>query len=162
MNKSASKCRSHAALHYVRLNATVLNHIYAPNLNFVHDKVLAPLTTLLQLLEVPAKLVLKRRDKLLDYECARAHLERSREKEAKHARDHLSECQKNYEALNNQLLEDLPPLIDRCALVFAHCFQLYLLALTNIHAQVRAQLTPLITHVSCLHPHSTNSNTLAN
>ena len=68
-------------LQYVRINATVLNEIYTKNLNFVHEKVLQPLNCLLKLLEIPNKLILKRRDKLLDYECARSNFVKLKDKQ---------------------------------------------------------------------------------
>ena len=135
-------------LQYVRINATVLNEIYTKNLNFVHEKVLQPLNTLLKMLEIPNKLITKRHDKLLDYECARANYEKNKEKNLiKAVQENLYECQKNYEALNNQLLEELPKLIEKCSFIFDKCFKLYLTALKNIHEKVRSQLTNLINPV---------------
>jgi hypothetical protein len=46
----------------------------------VHEKVLQPLNNLLKLLEVPNKLIQKRRDKLLDYEFARSNYEKLKDK----------------------------------------------------------------------------------
>lgn len=135
---------------YVRINATVLNEIYNKNLNFVHEKVLQPLNSLLKLLEVPNKLITKRHDKLLDFECARANYEKNKEKNnlIKAVQENLYECQKNYEALNNQLIEDLPNLIEKCSYIFAKCFKLYMSALKNIHEKVQYQLRNLINPVS--------------
>ena len=48
--------------------------------NFVHEKVLQPLNDLLKLLEVPNKLIQKRKDKLLDYECARSNYDKLKDK----------------------------------------------------------------------------------
>lgn len=133
----------------MRINATVLNEIYTKNLNFTHEKVLQPLNNLLKLLEVPNKLILKRHDKLLDYECARTNFEKNKEKHlAKAVQENLYESQKNYEALNNQLLEDLPSLIEKCSYIFDKCFKLYLIALKNIHEKVGSQLKNLINPVS--------------
>ena len=46
----------------------------------MHEKVLQPLNNLLKLLEVPNKLIQKRRDKLLDYEFARSNYEKLKDK----------------------------------------------------------------------------------
>ncbi len=136
-------------LQYVRINTIVLNEIYTKNLNFTHDKVLQPLNNLLKLLEIPNKLILKRHDKLLDYECARVNFEKTKEKNlAKTVQESLYETQKNYEALNNQLLEELPDLIDKCAYIFNKCFNLYLIALRSIHEKVGSQLKNLLNTVS--------------
>ena len=67
-------------LKYVYINSTVLNDIYTNNANFVHEKVLKPLNDLLKLLEIPNKLITKRGDKLLDYECARSNAEKLKDK----------------------------------------------------------------------------------
>jgi len=132
-------------LQYVRINATVLNEIYTKNLNFTHEKVLQPLNNLLKLLEIPNKLILKRHDKLLDFECARINHEKTKEKHlVKAVQENLYEAQKNYEALNNQLLEELPNLIEKCAYIFNKCFKLYLIALKSIHEKVGSQLKNLI------------------
>ena len=46
----------------------------------MHEKVLQPLNALLKYLDVPNKLIIKRHDKLLDYECARANFEKLKDK----------------------------------------------------------------------------------
>ena len=115
----------------------------------MHEKVLKPLNDLLKLLEIPNKLITKRRDKLLDFECARSNSEKPREKNSlKQVQDNLYEAQKNYEALNNQLLEELPILIDKSSMIFERCFILYLIALKNIHESIRQQLSNLMNIVS--------------
>ena len=64
------------------------------------------------------------------------------------SQDSLYEAQKNYEALNNQLLEELPNLIEKCSYIFDKCFKLYLTALRNIHERIRFQLKNLINPVT--------------
>ena len=54
--------------------------------------------------------------------------------------DNLYEAEKNFEALNNQLLEELPKLIEKCSSIFKKCFFLYLNVLKNIHENIRIQL----------------------
>jgi hypothetical protein len=112
--------------------------------------VLKPLNELLKLLEIPNKLITKRRDKLLDFECARSTNEKQLRDKAlmKTAQENLYEAQKNYEALNNQLLEELPSLIEKCSKIFERCFILYLVALKNIHESIRLQLSNLINQVN--------------
>lgn len=72
--------KSDEILQYVHINAEMLNNIYSKNTNFVHEKVLQPLNNLLKLLEVPNKLIQKRRDKLLDYEFAKSNYEKLKDK----------------------------------------------------------------------------------
>ena len=95
--------------HYVYINASVLNQIYNINvqlclsnsnisfrpvlyltvvvvviyraqINFFHTSVLQPLNELLKYLDIPNKLITKRHDKLLDYECARANIHKLKDK----------------------------------------------------------------------------------
>ena len=65
--------------------------------------------------------------------------------------DNLYEAQKNYEALNNQLLEELPNLIEKCSTIFKMCFHLYLNALRNIHEKIRFELFKLINQVNLIY-----------
>jgi hypothetical protein len=62
----------------------------------------------------------------------------------KTVQENLYEAQKNYEALNNQLLEELPYLIEKCSTVMQKCFTLYLRALGDIHKRIRFQLFNLL------------------
>ena len=50
--------------------------------NFIHEKVIEPLNSILKLYEIPNKLIAKRHDKLLDYECARSNYEKVKDKSA--------------------------------------------------------------------------------
>ncbi|XP_017788298.1 PREDICTED: LOW QUALITY PROTEIN: dynamin-binding protein-like [Habropoda laboriosa] len=74
------------------------------------SRVSTPLHDLTMLLEGPAVLITKRHHKLLDYDAAIA--KREKYKESRFAQDELTTTKSNYEALTNQLLEELPILID--------------------------------------------------
>jgi hypothetical protein len=45
-------------------------------MNLVHDRVVQPLKSLLECLQVPAKLIEKRHDKMLDYEFAKSNVDK--------------------------------------------------------------------------------------
>jgi hypothetical protein len=50
--------------------------------------------------------------------------------------DNLYETQKNYEALNNQLLEELPILIEKSFIIVDKCVTLYLIAVKNMNESI--------------------------
>ncbi len=104
---------------------------------FTHQKVFKPLKNLIDLLEVPNKFIAKRHDKLLDYECARLNYARMKDKSLlKILQENMYDAQKNYEALNNQLHEELPRLIKMCSFIFEKCFKLYLVILKDFHEKI--------------------------
>jgi hypothetical protein len=49
-------------------------------MKLIQEKVIQPLNSLNSLLEIPNKLINKRNDKLLDYECARLNADKTRDK----------------------------------------------------------------------------------
>jgi hypothetical protein len=96
--------------------------------------VLNPLNTLQKHLETPNKLIEKRNDKLLDYEFAKSNIEKLNDKNIlRQNLNNLVEAQQNFEALNSQLVEDLPKLTMSCAAIFDKCFKIYANAMKSIH-----------------------------
>ncbi len=124
-----------------------------PKVNFIHEKVIKPLKSMLKLLEIPTKLIIKRNDKLLDYECAKTNAEKTTMTTTAnddgilvHA-SRLYEAQKNYEALNNQLLEELPVLNGNCLYLLQKCLNLYLHTIRNMNENISMQISSLyVTH----------------
>ncbi|KAI4493102.1 hypothetical protein M0802_009652 [Mischocyttarus mexicanus] len=94
-----------------------------------------PLNLLTTFLEGPAVLITKRHDKLLDYDAAISKSEKY--KESKIVQDELATARNNFEALNQQLLEELPILIDAAINVLFKCI--------NAFANARKLLTGKIT-----------------
>ncbi|XP_063995287.1 dynamin-binding protein-like [Diachasmimorpha longicaudata] len=76
----------------------------------IERRVNEPVYFLISLLEGPALLITKRGDKLLDYDNAISRGEKYRE--SKVVQEELATAKTNYEALNQQLLEELPILIE--------------------------------------------------
>ncbi|XP_032683683.1 dynamin-binding protein-like isoform X2 [Odontomachus brunneus] len=89
----------------------------------VEKRVSAPLHLLTTLLEGPAVLISKRHDKLLDYDAAISKSEKS--KESKIVQEELFTAKSNYEALNQQLLEELPILLDSVANILVTCLSAF-------------------------------------
>lgn len=103
--------------------------------------VIAPLTQLLSMFTGPHKLVQKRFDKLLDfYNCT----ERAEKLKDKKTLEELQSARNNYEALNAQLLDELPR-FQRCAQgLFANCIHGYAEAHRDFVQQALEQLQPLL------------------
>ncbi|XP_011872421.1 PREDICTED: dynamin-binding protein-like [Vollenhovia emeryi] len=91
--------------------------------SYIEKRVSAPLHFLATLLEGPAVLVAKRHDKLLDYDAAISKSEKS--KESKIVQEELFTAKSNYEALNQQLLEELPILLDATANILVNCINAF-------------------------------------
>ncbi|KAL1243659.1 Dynamin-binding protein [Trichinella spiralis] len=93
------------------------------HINALQTDVIAPMAKLLIEAKGLEKLVEKRRDKLLDYEMADSKLQKSYTKATEHVKMHtnmqrMKKCQSEYEALNRQLLVDLPKFIEKCLQTF--------------------------------------------
>ncbi|XP_014482801.1 PREDICTED: dynamin-binding protein-like [Dinoponera quadriceps] len=89
----------------------------------IEKRVNAPLHLLATLLEGPAVLISKRHDKLLDYDAAISKSEKY--KESKIVQEELFTAKSNYEALNQQLLEELPILLDSAANILVSCISAF-------------------------------------
>ncbi len=104
-----------------------------------------PLKTLLKMLEIPNKLIMKRNDKLLDYECAKMNAEKDKAI-VKNYEDDIYDAQKNYEALNNQLIEELPILNQNCLLLLRKCLNLYLHGIKVMNEKILLEMSPFIAY----------------
>lgn len=81
-------------------------------------EVISPLNNLLQLFQGPQRLIQKRHDKCLDYDSLSNKIEKIKDRDKwKQAKEELEFAKKNYEALNAQLLDELP-VFNSKALVF--------------------------------------------
>ena len=92
------------------------------------DHLTTPLETLIGLFQDPFHLIEKRKDKLLDYDHMQYALENEPEK-TKQLQDDCTMARRNYEALNTQLLEELPHFIESTVKMLQH------LIATMVHAQ---------------------------
>ena len=59
-------------------------------------------------------------------------------------KDHLEACQRNYEALNDQLAEELPPLFTAVSAATCHSIHLFNLLLRNFHRTLRTRFEALL------------------
>ncbi|KAL1787756.1 dynamin-binding protein isoform X1 [Sigmodon hispidus] len=103
--------------------------------------VINPLNQLLSMFTGPHKLVQKRFDKLLDfYNCT----ERAEKLKDKKTLEELQSARNNYEALNAQLLDELPKFQQYAQSLFTNCIHGYAEAHCDFVQQTLQQLQPLL------------------
>lgn len=102
---------------------------------------IAPLSQLLSMFAGPHKLIQKRFDKLLDYDSCRERAERLRERRAQ---DELQATRNNYEALNAQLLDELPKFQQAAEGLLKGCLCAFAQAQRHFIGQALGQLHPLL------------------
>ncbi|KAM4636493.1 dynamin-binding protein isoform 3-T3 [Discoglossus pictus] len=104
--------------------------------------VISPLNQLLNMFAGPHKLVQKRFDKLLDFHnCT----ERAEKMKDKRTQDELQSAKNNYEALNAQLLDELPKFHNYAKDLFASCVRGYANAHCDFVKLALEELKPLLT-----------------
>ncbi|XP_040217391.1 dynamin-binding protein isoform X1 [Rana temporaria] len=103
--------------------------------------VISPLTQLLTMFAGPHKLVQKRFDKLLDYHNCTEKAEKLKDKRTL---DELQSARKNYEALNAQLLDELPKFHNYAKELFASCVRGYANAHCDFVKLALEELKPLL------------------
>uniref|UniRef100_A0A673MPS5 Dynamin-binding protein n=1 Tax=Sinocyclocheilus rhinocerous TaxID=307959 RepID=A0A673MPS5_9TELE len=103
--------------------------------------VITPLTQLLNMFAGPHKLIQKRRDKLLDYDNCKERAERLKDKRVQ---EELQTARNNYEALNAQLLDELPKFHRAAEDLFTSCVRGFTQAQRDFIALTLGELTPLL------------------
>ncbi|XP_065118971.1 dynamin-binding protein isoform X1 [Paramisgurnus dabryanus] len=103
--------------------------------------VIAPLTQLLNMFAGPHKLILKRKDKLLDYDNCKERAERLKDKRVQ---EELQAARNNYEALNAQLLDELPKFHRTAEELFISCVRGFSQAQKDFISLTVRELTPLL------------------
>ncbi|XP_078269464.1 dynamin-binding protein [Rhinoraja longicauda] len=102
--------------------------------------VIGPLTQLLGMCAGPHKLMIKRFDKLLDFHNCKERAERLKDKRTL---DELQAAKNNYEALNAQLLDDMPRFHRSAEELFLGCVQGFAEAHHRFVGATLAELLPL-------------------
>lgn len=104
-----------------------------------------PLETLLSLFQNPLHLIQKRKDKLLDYDRMQYALDHAEDSEKiSQLREEVLLARRNYEALNTQLLEELPLFIESVATMLQHQLARIMQAQYTFCSSVSALLPPLL------------------
>ena len=111
------------------------------------DHVSSPLETLNSLFQNPFHLIQKRRDKLLDYDHTQYALDRAEDSDKiAQLKEDLLLAKRNYEALNTQLLEELPSFIDLVVKMLQYQLTVLVQAQYSFFASVSELLPPLLSH----------------
>lgn len=120
----------------------IMNHYWVDFKNVVERRVTMPLMSLLDLFEGPCKLIEKRNDKLLDYDNCLAKADKN--KDNRQLQDELFKSKHNYEALNQQLLEDLPKLIELSTEILVECLSALIAAQKLFSGKITKQYLNLM------------------
>ncbi|XP_028285720.1 dynamin-binding protein isoform X2 [Parambassis ranga] len=100
-----------------------------------------PLTQLLLMFAGPHKLIQKRFDKLLDYDNCKERAERLKDRRVQ---DELQVARNNYEALNAQLLDELPKFHSAAEELFTGCVRAFAQAQKDFMKTTLGELKPLL------------------
>ncbi|KAI4807727.1 hypothetical protein KUCAC02_027515 [Chaenocephalus aceratus] len=103
--------------------------------------VINPLTQLLLMFAGPHKLIQKRFDKLLDYDNCKERAERLKDRRVQ---DELQAARNNYEALNAQLLDELPKFHGAAENLFTGCVRAFAHSQKNFTKTTLGELKPLL------------------
>ncbi|XP_053094652.1 dynamin-binding protein isoform X4 [Pangasianodon hypophthalmus] len=103
--------------------------------------VISPLTQLLSMFAGPHKLIQKRFDKLLDYDNCKERAERLKDKRVQ---EDLQTARNNYEALNAQLLDELPKFHRAAEELFTNCMRGFAQAQRDFIFLTLGELSPLL------------------
>ncbi|XP_076037755.1 uncharacterized protein LOC143023129 isoform X2 [Oratosquilla oratoria] len=106
--------------------------------------VIAPLKHLVQYFKAPERLIQKRHDKLLDYDNAQYKLDKNRDPtRTRILEEELSQVKGTYEAMNTQLLEELPLLNFHATQLVAILLKSMVGARMNLHGHLARQYLQL-------------------
>uniref|UniRef100_A0A3Q4BGM0 Dynamin-binding protein n=1 Tax=Mola mola TaxID=94237 RepID=A0A3Q4BGM0_MOLML len=103
--------------------------------------VINPLTQLLLMFAGPHKLIQKRFDKLLDYDNCKERADRLKDRRIQ---DELQVARNNYEALNAQLLDELPKFYIAAEELFTGCVRAFAQAQKDFMKTTLGELKPLL------------------
>ncbi|KAJ7357603.1 hypothetical protein OS493_024416 [Desmophyllum pertusum] len=117
-----------------RIGETIL-YIF---MNSVQMQVLSPLNSLLNLFQGPQRLIQKRNDKCLDYDRWSNKIDKIKDRDKlKAAKEELELAKKNYEALNTQLLEEIPGFTEMCMALVVDCLENFALAQNRLYYEMQ-------------------------
>nr|CAD7396633.1 unnamed protein product [Timema cristinae] len=127
---------------YQSIHNRIYSHFWMDFKSSVERRVMDPLNTLLAYFDGPEKLVQKRNDKLLDYDgyCARA----DKLKDNRQFQEELAISKSNYEALNWQLLEELPILTTLACELFVECMAAFVTSRRLLSGKITKQYLTLM------------------
>ncbi|XP_015929681.1 rho guanine nucleotide exchange factor 38 isoform X2 [Parasteatoda tepidariorum] len=111
----------------------------------VERSINSPIKLLLQSFRGPTNLIQKRYDKLLDHESSTSKLEKNKDAtKIKLLQENQTMAKNTYEALNSQLLDDLPKLCDLSIEILYDCIRCFLKAKKNFVGRAALLLITLM------------------
>ncbi|XP_063261613.1 dynamin-binding protein isoform X2 [Prinia subflava] len=126
---------------FQKVNRLISDQLFSSFKERTERLVSSPLSQLLSMFAGPHKLVQKRFDKLLDFHnCT----ERAEKLKDKRTLEELQSARNNYEALNAQLLDELPQFLRFAKELFASCVRGYAEAHCDFVHLALEELTPLL------------------
>ncbi|KAI1236303.1 hypothetical protein IHE44_0001588 [Lamprotornis superbus] len=126
---------------FQKVNRLISDQLFSSFKERTERLVSSPLSQLLSMFAGPHKLVQKRFDKLLDFHnCT----ERAEKLKDKRTLEELQSARNNYEALNAQLLDELPKFLRFAKELFASCVQGYAEAHCDFVRLALEELRPLL------------------
>ncbi|XP_065603034.1 dynamin-binding protein isoform X2 [Cyrtonyx montezumae] len=140
---------------FLKVNRLISDQLFSNFKERTERLVSSPLNQLLSMFVGPHKLVQKRFDKLLDFHnCT----ERAEKLKDKRTLEELQSARNNYEALNAQLLDELPKFLYLAKELFASCVQSFAEVHCDFMSQALEELRPLL---SLLKPSEQEGNLIA-
>ncbi|KGL89551.1 Dynamin-binding protein, partial [Charadrius vociferus] len=131
---------------FQKVNRLISDQLFSSFKERTERLVSSPLNQLLSMFAGPHKLVQKRFDKLLDFHnCT----ERAEKLKDKRTLEELQSARNNYEALNAQLLDELPKFLRFAKELFASCVRGYAEAHCDFVRLALEELRPLLVPVGC-------------
>ena len=111
--------------------------------NSIKKQIQTPLTSLINYFNGPIKLINKRNDKWVDYEASLSDYEIKSSNNSAIPKDlemRLDQSKKDYEALNSQLIEDLPQLIKSSMKILITLIKKFLNLTHSFYAKIKLDI----------------------
>ncbi|CAF0846447.1 unnamed protein product [Didymodactylos carnosus] len=133
---------------FVRTKRSLLENAFTEFCTNVEICVANPLNTLIKLFVLPTSLISKRHDKLLDYDSAQSAYEKLKDQQSRQAKQVLDLAKKTYEALNCQLLEELPILYEHSSHIVWICLKAFICGHLRLMQHMRAGINIILTQTT--------------
>ncbi|CAF3952566.1 unnamed protein product [Rotaria sp. Silwood2] len=128
------------AQQFVRSKRSLLENAFTEFCTHMESCVANPINTLIKLFVLPSNLISKRHDKLLDYDSAQSAYEKVKDQQSRQAKQVLDLAKKTYEALNSQLLEELPILYEHSCEILSICLKAFIVGHLRLIQHMRTNI----------------------
>ncbi|CAF1177190.1 unnamed protein product [Adineta ricciae] len=145
------------AQQFTRSKRALLESAFTEFCTHMESCVANPINTLIKLFVLPSNLISKRHDKLLDYDSAQSAYDKNKDQQSRQAKQVLDLAKKTYEALNSQLLEELPVLYEHSCQILCICLKAFIVG----HLRLMQHMKTNIHHVLKLTSSPTNPGQLS-